>query len=292
VVKPRSVVLSLVLLAAHGAPAAEVPAHLVTPPPPTPAAEAALSRLPPDRQLYERFRWWVTHQVKELQADDEAALSAYASVLVARGSPPEDAARTVAVLRQQSRRLEVERWNDILTADKPRFNTAPNAFLTEVVRGRKPGTALDVGMGQGRNALYLAGLGWKVTGFDPADRAVAAARAEASRLHLQLEGVVADDETFAWGTARWDLIVLSYVGVRSNVSRVMRALRPGGIVVVEGFHRDAQKTSSIGGDVVFDTNELIALFRELRVRHYQDLLGPADFGGKQTPIVRYCGEKP
>ena len=43
------------------------------------------------------------------------------------------------------------------------------------------------------------------------------------------------------------------------------------MVVVEGFHRDATKTQSIGGGVVFDTNELLRIFAALRVVRYEDV---------------------
>ena len=43
--------------------------------------------------------------------------------------------------------LEVQRWNQILTADKPSFNTNPNAFLVEMVRDRKPGAVVTVSPG-------------------------------------------------------------------------------------------------------------------------------------------------
>ena len=124
-------------------------------------------------------------------------------------------------------------------------------------------------MGQGRNAIYLAQNGWTVTGFDPAGRAVAAALDEAKRLGVRIDAQVKDDEEFDWGTARWDLIVLSYVGGRNLVTRVVTSLRPGGVVVVEAFHRDATKNASIGGGVAFDSNELLHLFDGLRVK--QDL---------------------
>lgn len=264
--------------------------------PPSPAApetsetDPRVVLLPHHRQLYERYRYWRSTQPRQL--DDEAALAAYAAQLVAGGTSQADAAKVVDTLRREGKRLEVERWNEILTSDKPRFNVQPNAFLVEMVKGRKPGAALDVGMGQGRNALYLARLGWKVTGFDPAERAVAAARAAATKLGVPLEAVVADDESFDWGQARWDLIVMSYVGVRNDVERVVRALRPGGLVVIEAFHRDVTRTQSVGGAVVFDTNELLALFGKLRVRRYEDAPGPADFAGKDAPLVRLCAEKP
>jgi hypothetical protein len=64
------------------------------------------------------------------------------------------------------------------------------------------------------------------------------------------------------------------------------------MVVVEGFHRDAAKTASIGGGVVFDDNELLKLFSVLRVVRYEDTLGVADFGRAQTRIVRLAAVKP
>ncbi len=66
------------------------------------------------------------------------------------------------------------RWNKLLTRDTTyKFNEEPNALLMETVKRQKPGKALDLGMGQGRNSIYLAMNGWEVTGVDIADEAVA-----------------------------------------------------------------------------------------------------------------------
>src|SRR5262249_27682146 len=182
--------------------------------------------------------------------------------------------------------------NRILTAPTARFNTAPNAFLVAVTKGRKPGRSLDVGMGQGRNTIYLAQQGWDSFGFDPADRAVAAAKDQAAKLGVKITTSVAKAEDFDRGDAKWDLIVLSYVGAREYVTNVVRALRPGGMVVVEGFHRDATKAHSIGGAVVFDTNELPQLFAPLRVVRYEDTNAVGDFGLEETRVVRLAAVKP
>jgi 2-polyprenyl-3-methyl-5-hydroxy-6-metoxy-1,4-benzoquinol methylase len=55
------------------------------------------------------------------------------------------------------------------------FEKQPNRLLVDAVAKRKPGRALDVAMGQGRNALYLASRGWKVTGVNFSDEGVRAA---------------------------------------------------------------------------------------------------------------------
>jgi SAM-dependent methyltransferase len=69
-----------------------------------------------------------------------------------------------------------ERWNREFERGTPTLRTAPSKLLIEVTQGRKPGTALDLGMGQGRNAIYLAGQGWDVTGVDISDVAVEQAK--------------------------------------------------------------------------------------------------------------------
>ena len=71
-------------------------------------------------------------------------------------------------------------------------------------------------MGQGRNTIYLAQQGWELAGFDPGERAVEAARAQAATLGVKIIAQVARAEDFDWGQARWDLIVLSYVGARDT----------------------------------------------------------------------------
>ena len=129
-------------------------------------------------------------------------------------------------------------------------------------------------------------------GFDPADRAVAAAQEQSRTLGVKITTHVARAEDFDWGDAQWDLIVLSYVGGREYVGNVLRALRPGGMVVLEGFHRDATKTRSIGGAVVFDSNELLQLFAGLRIIRYEDTHAIGDFGQGDTRVVRLAAVKP
>jgi SAM-dependent methyltransferase len=275
-------VIALVALTAIG------PALVVaqqTSPAPTATAEEV--------KTYEAFRAWLTKQPADVQkADDAVVFQQYGAELTRQGKSEKDIAAITASLRAMGDRAEIERWNQILTAPKPTFNTAPNTFLVAATNGVKPGRSLDVGMGQGRNTIYLAQQGWDSNGFDPAERAVAAAQEQANKLKVKITTQVARAEEFDWGEARWDLIVLSYVGAREYAANVIRSLRPGGMVVVEGFHRDATKTRSIGGAVVFDTNELLQIFSGFRVVQYQDTSGVADFGLVETRVVRLAAVKP
>ena len=71
----------------------------------------------------------------------------------------------------------------------------------------------------------------------------------------------------------------------------VRALKPGGIVVVEGFHRDVTRLHPVGGGVVFDSNELPKLFSSLRVLRYEDVEAKTDFGTDIARAVRLCAMK-
>ena len=103
------------------------------PPPPLPAdLQQRLATLPDDVQVYERFRYWAGFQPPEVQKE---ALRHYEEYLRTAGVPADDRARQLKTIDTQGRRLEVDRWNRMLTAEKPAFNTQPNAFLVEMVKG-------------------------------------------------------------------------------------------------------------------------------------------------------------
>ena len=261
---------------------------VTAPPVPGWAQDTPASR-PSEQQIYEAFRFWIT---KQPPGDTTNEMDRYRKVLAAEGVAPAEIERRLQVIETEGRSLEIEMWNRILTAEKPIFTTEPNAFLVRMTQGRTPGRALDVGMGQGRNSLYLAQQGWNVTGFDPAEKAVAAAQEQAKRMGVTITTRVEGDETFDFGRQQWDLIVLSYVSLRHLGRSVDDALKPGGLVIVEGFHRDATKNASIGDGVVFDTNELLKLFERYRIVHYEDTDAVGDFGQKQTRVVRLAAQKP
>src|SRR5262249_26354340 len=148
----------------------------------------------------EALRAWLTAQPADVQqADDAAVFRRYVVFLQSQGKSAAEAAATVESLRKIGDRAEIERWNRILTAPTPAFNTAPNAFLVDMIKGVRPGRALDVGMGQGRNTIFLAQQGWDAVGFDPADRAVAAAQQRAAQLGVKITAHVARAEDFDWG---------------------------------------------------------------------------------------------
>ncbi|MGC9221600.1 MAG: class I SAM-dependent methyltransferase [Solirubrobacteraceae bacterium] len=72
------------------------------------------------------------------------------------------------------------------------WTAEPNRFLVEEVAGRKPGRALDLACGEGRNGIWLAQRGWEVTGVDFSAHAIKKGRALAAARGVEVQWVVQD----------------------------------------------------------------------------------------------------
>jgi SAM-dependent methyltransferase len=219
------------------------------------------------------------------------------SLLIAPGLHAQTTPAAPSAQELEQQRL---RWNRSLVQDTAyKFNHQPNALLVETVKGRRPGRALDIGMGQGRNALFLARQGWQVTGLDVADQAVAQARQQARREKLMLDAQVAPMETFAFGTARYDLITYLYEGCFEEdngvLDKIKTALKPGGVLVFEFFHREAglEMNRPEFGCPNGAVKALFAADKRFRILRYEEKPGRPDFGGTQNQQMKrqklvYC----
>ena len=170
---------------------------------------------------------------------------------------------------------------DKIYGDEPRFNTKPNSFLVEAVAGLEPGKVLDVGIGMGRNAIYLAGLGWEVTGFDVSEVGLQKAREQAHARGLSVTAVHSADVDFPFGLEQWDLIVIVYALEKRSVHKVRDALRPGGYVLVVASHREPG-----GNPVAYESNELLKIFEGFRIVRYEEVMESHDFGKDRSKAQR------
>ena len=64
-------------------------------------------------------------------------------------------------------------WNGKFRDPATQFIRQPSRLLVEAIKGRTPGRAIDLGMGEGRNTVFLGQQGWEVTGVDISDVGVA-----------------------------------------------------------------------------------------------------------------------
>jgi len=184
------------------------------------------------------------------------------------------------------------RWNKVFSDSTISFSRQPNAFLLKSVEGKTPGRALEIGMGQGRNTIAMARLGWDVSGIDISDEGIRQAIAEAKKQNVMIHPILASADDFDYGTARYDLIYATFEHqiVTDNAAKIVAALKPDGMVIIEGFQEDVSK--EVGRPLGHRVNELPRAFDQLRVLYYEDTVGPADwYDGKPAPIVRFIARK-
>ena len=235
------------------------------------------------RAALDRFLEWKAEPANaELGFHD--ALSKYGRKLGADGAPAAQVERILALIVAH----DEGRWYDRIYEAPPTFDTEPNRWLVEAVEQVPPGVALDVGMGQGRNAVYLARKGWTVTGFDVARVGLERARENAAAAGVTITTVHASDEEFDFGTERWDLIAIVYALEKRSVHRARDALKPGGLIVVEAGHVDTPQDAPFE----YRSNELLEIFEGFRILKYEETTGPYDWGPEQIPLVRLVAQKP
>lgn len=183
-----------------------------------------------------------------------------------------------------------EEWNDAYRLGSG-FRHEPNELLVAATQGHEPGgRALDIAMGQGRNTIYLASQGWKVTGVDISDEGIRQAKAEAQKRNLEIETVEADTANYDFGIEKWDLIALIYAGADpKDIERIKKAMKPGGRVVIEVFHKDGTAGTRSSG---FGTGELAQLFSDWGIIRDEVTEDFADWSGpSKVKLVRFVAVK-
>ncbi len=116
----------------------------------------------------------------------------------------------------------------------------PNGTLVKEISGLAPGRALDVGAGEGGDALWLAEQGWNVTASDISQRALDRIDAEAKRRGRRVERHHADANALdAYETAAFDLVSAQYASIPRTpdgrgVRNLLNAVAPGGTLLVVG----------------------------------------------------------
>ena len=132
-----------------------------------------------------------------------------------------------------------EAWNNRYTEQNLVWSAEPNAFLVAETKDLTPGRALDMGAGEGRNAIWLAEQGWDVTAVDFSDVAVSKGKEIARRRGVEVDWVVADLHSYVPPESAFDLVIEFYIHIpepwRPEIWwRSARAVAPGGTLLVVG----------------------------------------------------------
>ena len=251
-----------------------------------------------DDKIWESFYTWIMNN------PPEPSLKAYGEELGKKGLSQDEIKIQIETIRriltehpEKSIEISYDRiFSQPLTGDpeKDGFTSTPSVFMMESVKGLKPGTALDVGAGQGRNAVWLAQQGWDVTAMDISGVGLAAATSNAEKEGVSIKIAKASYQDFDFGTEKWDLIVmiLSWAPVSdpSFVSRIHESLRSNGVVVFEHVLLTEKQTFPpvVQG---LKLNALLDHFKNFYIQKYEEGVWLGDWGGPPAELVRMIAHK-
>ena len=261
------------------------------------AGLAAAQEIPNDDAVWEEFIGWF-----RTAPDVPNPMELYTAKLEEEGLPdPEIQRRMKTIIRLFAERTEGAEVFYDRTYSRPRTGDpsmdapkVPSAFVVDAAKGLKPGAALDLGAGQGRNAVFLARQGWEVTAMDVSQAGLNAARANAAAAGVGIRTEKASYEGFDFGVGRWDLIAVIFawapVADPAFVSKLRASLRPGGVVLFEHFVATPERAYAPMVKAV-KPNALKEYFADFEIVSYEETETTADWGGPGSRVVRMAARK-
>jgi 2-polyprenyl-3-methyl-5-hydroxy-6-metoxy-1,4-benzoquinol methylase len=144
-----------------------------------------------------------------------------------------------------------EEWNRRWRAHWRHVHADDSRVLCDEVGGLAPGRALDLACGSGRNAVWLAERGWRVTAVDFSDVALAEARRSACERGVEVEWVEADVRDYEPSPGTFDLVLVFFLHLppherRSVLGRAAAAVARGGTLLLAGHDLANLATEACG----------------------------------------------
>lgn len=201
----------------------------------------------------------------------------------------------------------IDRWNERYSQHEFAYGKEPNNYLKEQLEKLTPGTILFPAEGEGRNAVFAAKLGWKVSAFDVSTEGKKKASRLADANHVLIDYQVGDLQTLNYANEQFDVIALIYAhfpaDIKSSYHRTLsRYLRKGGIIIFEAFskkHLDyISRNEKVGGpkdiDMLFSTQELREDFPGYEIVELVEKeieLHEGHFHNGKGSVIRFVGRK-
>lgn len=194
-------------------------------------------------------------------------------------------------------------WDERYAGPEYIYGTEPNNFLKEKLSSLKPGRILLPAEGEGRNAVYAASLGWKTDAFDQSTEGQKKAVKLAEEKGVSINYFIKSLDDWNPEPDQYDCIALIFVhlpeGLRQQVHQsVIKALKPGGILILEAFTTKQLPRTSGGpksADLLF-TNEILANdFKNLaavEIHEAQVMLNEGMLHQGIAEVIQFSGRKP
>lgn len=170
-------------------------------------------------------------------------------------------------------------WDERYSAEEYAYGTTPNEFLVEKVGCIPKGKVLSLAEGEGRNAVFLAKQSYAVTAVDASVVGLNKARKLAEENDVLVEFIHADLADYDLGENKWDGIVSIFCPLPSSLrkelyKKVIAALKPNGVFLLEAYTPDQLKHGTGGGtsvDVMQSEESLSIELADLKFKHLTEL---------------------
>lgn len=167
-----------------------------------------------------------------------------------------------------------EKWEHRYAEGGYEARTHPTRLLADWLprlHRRDGARALDLACGAGRNALYLAGAGYRVDAMDISAVALERGAARAREMGVEVDWINVDLDTAGLPVERYDLVVVARYVNRDLTDALAGALRDGGHLIYEQHLQTDRAVGGPGGRRFrLQPNELLEMFASLRVLYYRE----------------------
>ncbi len=200
-----------------------------------------------------------------------------------------------------------ERWNDRYSNEEFAYGEEPNNYLKEQIEKPNPGAILFPAEGEGRNAVYAAKLGWKVSAFDISEEGKNKALKLAETNNVSIDYQVGELESLNYQTEQFDAIALIYAHfpaeIKSAIHRTLETyLRKDGIIIFEAFSKKHLEylavNDKVGGpkdiESLFSIEEIQADFPNYEIIELIEKeieLNEGLFHNGKGSVIRFVGRK-
>jgi SAM-dependent methyltransferase len=203
--------------------------------------------------------------------------------------------------------MEEKKWNERYKEEEFAYGKGPNMFFKEWLQKLDPRSILMPADGEGRNGVFAAKSGWKVTSFDLSVEGKSKALALAKENRVTIDYIVSDLEQLEFEKESFDAIGLVYAHFPANKKssfhkKLSTWLKPGGVIVLEAFSKIHLLLNNInpevGGpkdiDMLYSIEEITTDFKDydtLILEEKEIILNEGKYHLGKASVVRFVGRK-
>lgn len=200
-----------------------------------------------------------------------------------------------------------QRWDDRYKSEEFAYGEEPNNYLKEQIEKLNPGTILFPAEGEGRNAIFAAKLGWKVSAFDISEEGKNKAIKLAEANNVTVDYQVGELQTLNYQPEQFDAIALIYAHfpaeIKSDIHKTLETyLRKNGLIIFEAFSKKHLEylaiNDKVGGpkdiESLFSIEEIQSDFPNYEIIELEEKeieLNEGLFHNGKGSVIRFVGRK-